>query len=167
MAGEWTETLWIVIPIAARDTFARIASTIMPDVNEGVMFDDIRLSANGQEPASYLMSECPCTKELAHEWLKILLPLVTPPQDYPDVPNPDAKDITDTVATRADGKFIAVFTDRIDGQRVKDTKSVRVIDSKYSALRNVSDIQNVLDRVSLSRIPLEPLNPNPRSRGAK
>jgi hypothetical protein len=148
---EWTETLYIIIPIAQRNNMAAIAEKIMPDVNEGAMFDSIRLSTKGVEPATHLMSVCPCEKGMAEQWRQILLQSSSKPRDYPDESTSTADKVIGSTV-KLDSKAITILTDRIDQQRVKDTKLVRLIDDNHSALTAVTDIEDVLQRAGLVRI---------------
>lgn len=148
---DWTETLYIIIPIAQRQNMASIAEKIMPDVNEGAMFDSIRLSAKGEEPATHLMAVCPCKKDMAEKWRQILLQSSSRPRDYPN----ESTSVTDKIigtTVKLDAKAITILTDRIDGQRLKTSKAVRLIDDSHSELKSISEIDDVLSRVGLVRI---------------
>jgi len=159
---EFTEMLWVVIPIDARDIVARFADEIM---NDATMFDDVRLSADGQEPATYLMTVVPSRKDQAEDWRKRLLPLTVAPEDYPTRQDPSVKDLADSAIVKLDGKFFIAITDRIDGTQVKAEKAVRLIDSRYVNTRAITSQESILGMLNL--VEIKPIKPYaPARRGA-
>lgn len=152
MPYEWTETAYIIISITLRDDMAAIAEKIMPDVNEGEMFDGIRASITGNEPATHLMAKCPMKPEYAEKFRLILLADTAKPDNYP-TKTVSKTDEAKGVLVNADPKSITVITDRIDKGKLKTTLSVKLAKSKDSALTTVSNIDDVLAHRELIRIP--------------
>lgn len=153
MAQEWTETLLIIIPVAQQVTMGAIASKIMPDVDESKMFDDIRLSLTGTEPATHLMSECPCDKEMAENWRQVLLRDVNKPRDYPTQSKISKADELVGDAVNVDSRSITILTDRLAGLVVKEQKTVRLAKDKHSALTIIRESGDILKHVGLKKIP--------------
>lgn len=148
--AEWTENFIGVIPISSRDDIATVAQKIMPDVNEGVMFDSIRLSPKGSEPATHLATVCPMKKDLAEKWRQVLLPLGRKPEDYPRENTGTADKFIGTTVM-LDSKSTAIITDRLEGLRVKAVKTVRLIDTRRN-MTEVRDIDTVFTALGLVRI---------------
>jgi hypothetical protein len=152
---EWSETLYIIIPVSLRDEFAVLASRIMPDVGEDKMFDSIRLSLTGKEPAIALMSECPCNKELAKAWAFVMG--YGTPDDYPDLSGQAVTALNKYRANaelaKLNSRFFMAITERLDGRKVKEgLKAIRVLDSKFAGVTHIRDIDDVLTRRGLVRI---------------
>ena len=151
MAYEWTEDFIGVIPIGLRDDMAAIATRIMPDVDEDKMFDSIRLSSSGKEPATHLATVCAMQKDMADKWRQILLPSSSRPRDYPTTTT-RATDKTTGSISMVDLKATAIITDRIENFRVKASKTVKLIDSRRN-IETVSDINDVFTALGLVQIP--------------
>ena len=151
MPGEWTEMVYIVIPIALRDQFGGFALKVMGDRDDDKMFDSIRLSASGKEPATHLGTVCPCTKKQAALWRDLLLDSEAKPGDYPN-DKADTKDKVFATTAKLDLKHISVLANRLDGLVVKPSKDIRVIESKHNTMKAINSPQQLWDYVGLQRI---------------
>ena len=155
--SDYVYNLYMIIPIGGRNLAGQIADLIMPDVDEDKMFDSIRLSTSGNEPATHLATDCPLTPRMAKRWKNLFLAAEADPQDFPDVSDTlTAGQLSAIASAIANARFIAVITNRLSGDNrtlIRRNRTVRVIDSvKYPNITQIPDLQAILDRVGLVRI---------------
>jgi hypothetical protein len=151
MPSDYNHMLYAIIPIALRRVAGEAAERIMPDRDEIRMFDSIRLSETGEEPATHLMTICPCTLKQATIWYEIMLDEVAKPAHFSN-DKPDPRDKLSLTDIKVNPKFICIITDRVNGNRLKEKKSVQVVTSKFNTVKEVNDPMAIASRVNLIRI---------------
>lgn len=155
MPSEWQYMLWVIVPIAAQTKIANIATRLMPDVREDLMFEGIRLSVSGSEPATHLMTVCPMTPRLAKRWKDLCLTSEDDRQDFPNDETPDATDVSDFSTWIQNARFISAITNRLnpDDSLIKSNWDVLLIDrTRFPNVTTIPSFEAVLSRVGLSRI---------------
>lgn len=150
--SQYTEILWVIAPIESNPVLGRVAVKVMGNTADTALFEEFLFSSDGNEPATFVGTRCEVTKEQAHWWLKLLLPGATKPPDYPSVGNHDGRDIADIAQYRADANFFVGISDRIDNGRVKQRKDMRVIDSHFTLVTDVTDMNEIIAQLGLVEI---------------
>jgi hypothetical protein len=154
----WKYDLYLIFPSAGLATMRNVAIDVMPDVNEGAMFDSYRLSVTGEEPASAFGARCPLTPALARKWKAYILPEQVSPEDFPDDEwTPNATWVNQIQTARENNRFIALVTRRINGQTWEPNNQVVIIKDivKHLDVTVVPNIGAVLNYVGLQRIVAE------------
>lgn len=144
--STWTEEIICVIPIAERDNMALLASKIMPDVNEGRMFDRIRLSITGEEPATHLMAICPLPDGLAGAWCDSFNVV----HQYLSSINLKQTDKRLASESIKDARFAVALLARIENDVIRETKSVKL--AYGTNLTIVTSYQDLLSGIGLVQI---------------
>ena len=158
--SDWTYNLYAIIPIGARNRAGQIAQVIMPDVDEDRMFDGVRLSTDGNEPATHLATSCPLTPRLAKRWKNLLLASELDRDDFPNVSdNWDGATLAQVAAMIGNARFLVVITNRLGEDNrtlVRRNRAVRVINSvKYPNVNQIPSLDWIINRVGLVRISSE------------
>lgn len=158
--SDWRWNLYAVIPLASKTIAGGVANIIMPDVDEDKIFDSIRMSVTGNEPATHFCTSCPVTQQQAVEWLALFLPGESIPVGWgtPQL-TWDASILGSFNSARNNPNFIAVVTRRLGDDHMTLTKinrDVVVIDTaEYPDVTQIPNIDDIFSRVGLKQVIFE------------